>query len=188
MKKTALLLAVAASLLSTAVPAAEEVVSSFTSAVNDKLGKGSIKGVITRRVTSAKYGNKVDLNLKIERTDRKGKVLWTVRDFVRDCTDDVDVELEMLAPISITDIDDNGLNEIWMPYKMACRGDVSPAVMKIIMYEGTKKHAMRGTTRIPTGDGETEGGEHTADSALENADPMILHHAEHLWKKLESEF
>ena len=65
---------------------------------------------------------------------------------------------------------------------------MSPAVMKIIMYEGTKKHAMRGTTRIPTGDGETEGGEHTADSALENADPMILHHAEHLWKKLESEF
>lgn len=49
---------------------------------------------------------------------------------------------------TITDLDNNGISEISMPYVLVCRGDVSPGDMKIIMYEGNTKYAIRGETEF----------------------------------------
>lgn len=49
---------------------------------------------------------------------------------------------------TITDIDKDGISEISMPYVLICRGGMDPGTMKIIMYEGNTKYALRGTTKV----------------------------------------
>ena len=43
--------------------------------------------------------------------------------------------------VKITDLDGDGLAEVWLAYEMWCKGDVSPSKLKVIMYEGSRKHA-----------------------------------------------
>jgi len=49
---------------------------------------------------------------------------------------------------TITDLDNNGVSEISLPYVLICRGGMDPGIMKIIMYEGNSKYALRGSTMI----------------------------------------
>lgn len=53
--------------------------------------------------------------------------------------------------LTVTDIDKDGFAEITFIYKLSCRGDVSPATQKLIMYEKIEKYAMRGETLIRAG-------------------------------------
>lgn len=71
------------------------------------------------------------------------ELLWTLIDFVREC--ELDIEASFLKPSPmITDLDHDGLAEATVAYKLACRSDVSPADMKIIMHEGKEKFGLRG--------------------------------------------
>ncbi len=45
---------------------------------------------------------------------------------------------------TITDLDKDGIAETKLQYSMACRSDVSPAVMKLVMYENGIKHTLQG--------------------------------------------
>lgn len=49
---------------------------------------------------------------------------------------------------TITDLDNNGIAEITIPYVSICRGGMDPGTMKIIMYEGNTKYALRGFTML----------------------------------------
>ncbi|RFZ82290.1 hypothetical protein DYU05_16890 [Mucilaginibacter terrenus] len=68
-------------------------------------------------------------------------------------------------------------------YKTACRGDVSPSDMKIIMYEGGKKYAVRGTNKIKVGEKIYEGGAYTTDEAFKTGPLVFAKYAATLWKK-----
>lgn len=60
---------------------------------------------------------------------------WRVHDFIYDCP--VDIEARFIKnTFQITDLNHDGIGEIWMMYKTSCGGDVSPSDMKIIMYQG----------------------------------------------------
>ncbi|WP_294818232.1 M949_RS01915 family surface polysaccharide biosynthesis protein [uncultured Flavobacterium sp.] len=113
----------------------------------------------------------------------KPKLLWKVYDFVSDCPLDLTASFD---DFHITDIDKNGTAEVWMLYKTACRGDVSPAEMKLIMYENGKKHAMRGTEKILQGIDENgtksyDGGEYKFDPAFTSAPESFRTHALKQW-------
>ena len=96
------------------------------------------------------------------------KPSWKLYDFEKDCP--VDVEAAFLKDaIDITDLDNDGITEIWVMYKKACRGDVSPSEMKVIMYEGGKKYAMRGENKVQFSEKETYGGNYTFDEAFSKA-------------------
>ena len=69
---------------------------------------------------------------------------------------------------TITDVDNNGISEVSIPYTLTCRGDVSPATMKIIMYEGMNKYALRGNTKTMCGSSMEFGGEFQPSSNLKN--------------------
>lgn len=70
--------------------------------------------------------------------------LWRLYDANRYCWGDI--ELGPLAKATtITDLDSNGVSETTLVYKISCRTDVSPAQMKLVMHEGTKKYALRGS-------------------------------------------
>ncbi|OYT73593.1 MAG: hypothetical protein CFK52_01345 [Chloracidobacterium sp. CP2_5A] len=105
---------------------------------------------------------------------------WQIADFVRECP--LDVTAEFIFPATeVTDLDGNGIAEAWVMYKTACRGDVSPATLKIIMYEGNQKYALRGSARIELPD-FAEGGDKSPDAAL-RANQAFFQHAERKWKR-----
>tara|TARA_B110000902_G_scaffold186736_1_gene211320 strand:- start:293 stop:1042 length:750 start_codon:yes stop_codon:yes gene_type:complete len=67
---------------------------------------------------------------------------------------------------TITDIDKDGVSEISLPYVLICRGGMDPGIMKIIMYEGQTKYALRGSTMIFCKGEHTYGGEYKASENL----------------------
>tara|TARA_B100000963_G_C22423917_1_gene578930 strand:- start:64 stop:795 length:732 start_codon:yes stop_codon:yes gene_type:complete len=67
---------------------------------------------------------------------------------------------------TITDLDNDGVAEISMPYVSICRGGMDPGVMKIIMYEGSTKYALRGSTMLMCKSEHPYGGEYKTSEKL----------------------
>ena len=115
------------------------------------------------------------------------KRTWKVYDFIEDCP--VDIVAEFVLPeCTITDLNNNGTAEIWLLYKTVCHGDVSPLDMKIIMYEGSRKYAMRGENKIAFGtsdDGriQYEGGAYSFDVAFGNGPAAFRQEALKIWNR-----
>ncbi|HEX2201888.1 MAG TPA: hypothetical protein VHG91_01250 [Longimicrobium sp.] len=72
------------------------------------------------------------------------RLLWRTVDHVRGC--DFDLTLSFVpGSLQVTDVDRDGLAETSYAYRLACRSDVSPAALKLILHEGATKYAVRGT-------------------------------------------
>jgi len=107
---------------------------------------------------------------------------WHLYDFADDCQEDIEAVYKPNS-FAITDLDHNGVAEVWLMYITACKGDVSPSDMKIIMHEGNKKYAVRGTTRVRVNATDYIGGEYSFDAAFKVAPDSFRKYAENLWKK-----
>jgi hypothetical protein len=107
---------------------------------------------------------------------------WKVYDFIKDCPLDLEAHY-VKNTFQITDLDKNGIAEVWLMYRTVCHGDVSPSDMKIIMYQGQQKYAMRGRAKIKFGEKEFEGGEYKFDPAFNKAPKVIVDYAKKLWNK-----
>ena len=111
---------------------------------------------------------------------------WQVHDFVADCP--LDLEARFLPKaLTVTDLDQDGTAEVWLVYRTTCRGDVSPSTQKIILYEGPRKYAVRGTSRIALGGGQHDGGTYTLDAAWAAAPVAFRQHAAQLWQQHRDE-
>lgn len=117
-------------------------------------------------------------------------VVWKMQDYVQDCPVDVvcewvqlSTDLKTPAFTQLTDLDKDGEPEIWLMYRTACHGDVSPADQKLLMYEGRQKHALRGTVKLQVGTTLKMGGEHKADAAMQAAPAAIKARATQLWRQ-----
>ncbi|HET9503059.1 MAG TPA: hypothetical protein VFO93_05940 [Hymenobacter sp.] len=111
---------------------------------------------------------------------------WQVHDFADDCP--LDLEARFLSKaLTVTDLDQDGTAEVWLVYRTTCRGDVSPSTQKIIMYEGPRKYAVRGTSRIALGGGRHDGGTYTLDAAWAAAPASFRQHAAQLWQQHRNE-
>ena len=119
--------------------------------------------------------------------NNNAKQTWKVYDYISDCP--VDIVAEYIDDtFKITDLDNNGVAEIWLMYKTVCHGDVSPSDMKIIMYEGQQKFAIRGENKVMHGiddDGNEMyiGGEYKIDKAFSDGPKVFLDFAKKLWNK-----
>lgn len=71
------------------------------------------------------------------------KQLWMMTDGVTSCPFDITCDF-IKNSIKVTDLDNDGTAETTLQYKLACRSDVSPSNMKLIMHEGVDKYALRG--------------------------------------------
>jgi len=110
------------------------------------------------------------------------KLTWRTYDFVKECP--VDLAANYLPDtFAITDLNNDGKAEVWLMYQTVCHGDVSPAEMKIIMHEGEKKYAVRGTNRVKVSDKAYYGGKFTFDEAFNNGPELFREYARQLWKK-----
>ena len=116
------------------------------------------------------------------RNEKTYQLKWKIYDFIKDCQ--VDIETSFIKnTLKITDLNKNGIAEIWIMYKTACHGDVSPCEMKIIMYEGNNKFAMRGENRVQASKTEFYGGTYKFDQAFIESKKEIQEFAKSLWKK-----
>lgn len=81
------------------------------------------------------------------RNDIGWKTRWVMSDAEKVCPFDLTATFLKNSTL-ITDLDKNGIAETTIQYKFACRSDVSPAYMKLIMHEDTAKYSLRGATWV----------------------------------------
>ena len=110
------------------------------------------------------------------------KQLWHVHDFIKECPFDIEAKFNKSTP-QITDLDKDNIAEIWLLYKTACRSDVSCANMKIIMYEGQQKCAMREINKVQISETEFNGGEYTFDKAFNEGSNEFRDFAVKIWNE-----
>ena len=113
--------------------------------------------------------------------DGSEEQIWRTTDYVRDC--ELDGMTAAFDPnaFRLTDLDNNGVTEIWLTYYLNCAGDPGPSTMKIIMYEGGKKYAVRGTTRSRVNADEFAGGEYALGEEFASGPAEFTPFAEELW-------
>ena len=106
-------------------------------------------------------------------------LLWRTVDFERGCEFDLYAGF-IPASIAVTDLDADGVAESSFMYLLACRSDVSPATLKLIMHEGAQKYAARGSSR-PRGAGF--GGEVRLDEAFARAPRTFEEFVRAQWRR-----
>lgn len=100
-------------------------------------------------------------------------LLWKTVDFERNCPFDLYAGLADSA-IFITDLNSNGIAECTFLYLLSCRSDVSPSRLKLMMHEGRKKLAIRGTTRPDTTQPPDEyGGQMNIDQSFDSVESSL---------------
>ena len=117
---------------------------------------------------------------------KESLLLWKINDYIRQC--EVDVTLEYIEnSLAITDLDDNGTGESSFLYKLSCKGDVSPDDMKLIMHEGDKKFAIRGTMDLDVTGYGFEKGNMKVDDSFNSAPSVFKDYAIKRWNKFKLE-
>ncbi len=148
------------------------VVTSETGKYISKKAKGDDEDLANAELFAYRY---IVANNEAQQT-------WKVYDFIKDCP--LDLEATFIKnTLQVTDLNKDGVSEIWLMYKTVCHGDVSPYDMKIIMYQGQQKYAMRGRNKAKITEKEFEGGEYKLDPAFSNAPKEFIDFAKKLWNK-----
>lgn len=136
---------------------------------------------------------------------------WKISDGEKSCPFDITCSF-IKGSTTITDLDNDGTAETTIQYRLACRSDVSPAEMKLIMQEGTDKYLLQGLSWLKTspedsftveentanletlpGYNKTEGefmktfGRYASEKGFSGAPPEFLTYARQQWIKFVKE-
>ncbi len=118
--------------------------------------------------------------------EKGSKQVWKMYDFIKECP--VDLTLAYInESLNITDLDNDGIAESSLIYKMSCTGDVSADGMKLIMHEGEKKYALRGSMNLIMNGQELEKGSMKVDPSFNSAPDEFLEFAKGQWSKFKTE-
>jgi hypothetical protein len=150
------------------------------------LTKTNIKKVKPRHPDFDEYEQECELfGYHYVSTGGSYSLLWKINDFINECP--LDLTLEFIPnSLTITDINDNGIAESTFLYKMACRGDVSPCDLKLMMHENDSKYAIRGTTDLKA-DMINEKGSYKTDKSFDSAPGGFIDYAKEQWNKFKVE-
>lgn len=81
------------------------------------------------------------------KTEDRYELLWDIYDFERNCPFDLSLDI-FPNSTTITDLDEDGVTETTLAYKLGCRSDVSPIEMKVLLLENDVKLGLRGTMSL----------------------------------------
>jgi hypothetical protein len=81
--------------------------------------------------------------------------LWQTSEAIKNCGSDIWIGL-FPNSTAITDLNKNGITETTIVYKYFCRGDVSPANLKVILHEGKKTYSLKGSMYSEYGVGKLD--------------------------------
>ncbi|HUS65362.1 MAG TPA: hypothetical protein VMZ28_12505 [Kofleriaceae bacterium] len=73
------------------------------------------------------------------------RILRKVQDKVESCAFDNNAHF-IDDSLEVTDVDADGLAEVWFAYQLGCTSDVSPLPLKLLVIENGEKYILRGTT------------------------------------------
>ena len=109
--------------------------------------------------------------------------VWRVYDMEFECINDPVAQI-VRGALSITDLNGDGVAEIWMIYLKSCHGDVSPDNMFLRMYDNDEVYTITGTTKLTTPFG-VMGGEYTLDNNFlsNGTSSVFVEYAKALWEK-----
>lgn len=109
---------------------------------------------------------------------------WKIQDFVKECPVDITLEYLPDSP-KVEDLDGDGQAETLLLYTLACKGDVSPDDMKLILHKGQTKYAIRGTRGLRIQGKLAEKPDMRVDASLKNAPVALQKAAVNWWKTNE---
>lgn len=110
------------------------------------------------------------------------KRLWEFSDSILDCP--LATTLEFIdGSLQVTDLNNDGVAEIWLVYRGGCSGDIAPFGMSIVMYEGNKKYTIDGNVKITLPENKQVGGEYKLDQYFQNLSGEFRQYASKLWEK-----
>lgn len=110
------------------------------------------------------------------------KEVWTLHDHIFDCPLATILEFTD-RPLYVTDLNSDGVAEVWLIYRGGCSGDIGPFGMTVVMHEGNKKYTMDGEVKVVLHNKKQIGGEYQFDGNFQNASGEIKKYAEKLWKE-----
>lgn len=110
------------------------------------------------------------------------RLLRRITDFVEACDMDMSVA-HVPGSLAITDLDGNGLYEVTFLYELACRSDVSPLTLKLMMLDNGEKYPIRGTNLVDVGSGQQYGGEKHFGAAFDDAPASFRRFADQHWDR-----
>jgi len=142
----------------------------FTTETDNYQSPGKMEGVMDAELFAYRY----------QRRSGRWSRVWQIFDFVHNEEFDLKVAFIPGTSPQVTDLDRDGISEVWVMYELAASSDVRPQPMKIIMYEGTTKYAMRGETSVDTGS-RYEGGKYNFDGNFKNGPASFRRFAQKLW-------
>ena len=85
--------------------------------------------------------------LQYVKKDGGYELIWKNDEVEKSCPFDITCKFIKDAT-TVTDLDKDGVAETTIQYRLACRSDVSPSVMKLVMYEGSTKYFLEGLSWI----------------------------------------
>lgn len=151
---------------------------------SDIEGKHLILVAETGELQKSKSSDAKEMELYVHHFLQKEKEwveIWKAQDFVRECEFDLVLGIRPES-MEITDLDKDGIAEISFAYYLTCTSDVSPYTMKLLLYEGANKYALRGTAKVM--DIESK---FTIDSAFKTAPKSFLDFAKEKWHLFEDQ-
>ena len=147
----------------------------------DKLGEGGL--VYTKEEKQSPDGQVAVLRAyRFAGSPDSPKIVWQIEDGPAGCgAGGASADFFAAAPI-LTDLDDDGVEEVWTGYICGCAGDSGPADLKIVMHEGEKRYAMHGKTSTVSASGALQGGEGVMDQSFKDGPSAFRSFASKLWQ------
>lgn len=102
---------------------------------------------------------------------------WNVHDQVNECPYKIAANF-VLEGLEVTDLDEDGIGEVWLLYRVGCHTEDRPAYMKVVMYESETRYSIKGLSDAKIGQHR---GDYTLDANLTNGPELFRDFAIELW-------
>ena len=105
---------------------------------------------------------------------------WQLEEHTLDCADDIETSFYKEA-FHLTDLDKDGIKEVWMMYRKGCMDGPGPQEMHLVMMEGETRQAMHGRTRYRSPNGTIRGGEYRFESGFLKGPSDFREYGKRMW-------
>jgi len=112
---------------------------------------------------------------------------WRIADGVS-CPDLDSEAVFLLKGVAVTDLDDDSMAEVTIPYRKFCGGGIDTKDVVVALRTGKREFVLRGQSQLIIPGQAPIGGEHEPDAVLQQARfKVFLDHLENTWSKVASE-